>query len=120
MDMNYFVLGTNNLEASVKFYDSLFEQTSIKQIFSTERMTYWQNEKSTFTFAVAIPFNEQPATHGNGTMVGFKVDTNEDVIRLHKKVLELGGTSEGEPNQRGPMFSAYARDLDKNKIAFYV
>lgn len=120
MKMNYFVVGTNNLEAATKFYDTLFEQTGPKQSFSTERMVYWQDENSSFAFAVAKPFDEEPATFGNGTMVGFKVDTNEDVIRLHKKVLELGGSSEGEPNQRGPVFSAYARDLDKNKISFYV
>jgi len=26
METNYFVLGTNNMEASMKFYDSLVEQ----------------------------------------------------------------------------------------------
>ena len=56
----------------------------------------------------------------NGTMIGFNVGSTEEVKRLHKKVLELGGTCEGEPSQRGPKFSAYARDLDKNKMAFSV
>ena len=42
MKMNYTVLGTNNMEASVKFYDSLFEQTELNQVFATERMTFWQ------------------------------------------------------------------------------
>ncbi|WP_162651319.1 VOC family protein [Lentilitoribacter sp. Alg239-R112] len=119
MKMNYAVLGTNNLKASVQFYDALFAQTGPKQIFSTERMTYWQDEDASFTFAVAEPFDQQPATHGNGSMLGFKVGSSEDVTRLHKMVLELGGKSEGEPGQRGPLFSAYARDLDGNKISFY-
>lgn len=115
--MGYSVLGTNNMEASVKFYDSLFEQTGLNQVLSTERMTFWQGED--FAFAIAIPFNEEPASHGNGTMIGFGVGSTEEVKRLHKKVIELGGTCEGEPNQRGPRFSAYVRDLDKNKICFY-
>ena len=34
------------------------------------------------------------------------------------KVLELGGTSEGEVMQRGPYYSAYVRDLDGNKLCF--
>ncbi|MGJ8562121.1 MAG: VOC family protein [Alphaproteobacteria bacterium] len=118
MKMDYCVFGTNNKEASIEFYDSLFEKTNLTQVFSTERMTFWQNED--FTFAVAVPFNEEPANHGNGTMIGFNVGTPEEVSRLHKKVIELGGTCEGEPRQRGPKFSAYARDLDKNKIAFSV
>lgn len=116
MKMNYCVLGTNNMEASIKFYDSLFEQTELNQVLSNERMTFWQCEE--FAFAIAIPFNEKPANNGNGTMIGFSVGSNEEVKRLHKKVIELGGTCEGEPNQRGPRFSAYARDLDNNKICF--
>ena len=53
-------------------------------------------------------------------MIGFNVGSTEEVIRLHSTALELGGTCEGEPGQRGPKFSAYVRDLDKNKIVFSV
>ena len=116
MKMNYTVFGTNNMEESVKFYDSLFEQTELNQVFATDRMTFWQGDG--FAFAIAIPFNEEPATNGNGTMIGFDVESSKEVTRLHKKVIELGGSCEGEPNQRGPKFSAYVRDLDKNKIVF--
>ena len=118
MKLDYCVLGTNNMEESVKFYDSLFEQTELNQVFATERMTFWQCED--FAFAIAIPFNEEPASNGNGTMIGLNVGSIEEVKRLHKKAIELGGTCEGEPGQRGPKFSAYARDLDKNKIVFSV
>jgi len=118
MKMDYCVLGTNNMEASIKFYDSLFEKTELNQVLSTERMTFWQCED--FAFAIAKPFNGQPASNGNGTMIGFNVGSTEEVKRLHKKAIELGGTCEGEPGQRGPKFSAYVRDLDKNKIAFSV
>ena len=114
MKMNYFVVGTNNMEAATQFYDSLFEQAELEKVVPTERMTYWLGED--FSFAVAIPFDEEPATNGNGTMVGFSVGSREQVKRLHKKAIELGGTCEGEPNQRGPRYSAYVRDLDKNKI----
>ena len=117
MKMNYFVVGTNNLEAATKFYDSLFEKTEVNRVPSTERMTYWLGED--FAFAVAIPFDEKPATSGNGTMVGFGVGSIEDVKRFHKKAIELGGTCEGEPNQKGPRFSGYVRDLDRNKICFH-
>lgn len=116
MKLDYYVLGTNNMEASIKFYDSLFEQTKLNRVLSAERMTFWQCED--FAFAIAIPFNEEPASNGNGTMIGFNVGSSEEVKRLHKKMIELGGTCEGEPGQRGPKFSAYARDLDKNKIVF--
>lgn len=104
------------MEESIKFYDSLFEETELNQVLSTERMTFWQCKD----FAIAKPFNEEPASNGNGTMIGFNVGSIEEVQRLHKKVIGLGGTCDGEPGQLGPKFSEYARDLDKNKIAFSV
>ena len=118
MKLDYCVLGTNNIEKAIEFYDSLFEQTELNKVLSTERMTFWQCED--FAFAIAKPFNGEPASNGNGTMIGLNVGSAEEVKRLHSKVIELGGTCEGKPGQRGPKFSAYARDLDKNKIVFSV
>lgn len=122
MKINYIVLGTSNMEASARFYDSLFEQSELRQVASTDRMTFWQREDQSedFAFAIAKPFDEKPATNGNGTMIGFSVGSAEEVRRLHKRAIELGGTCEGEPNHRGPRFSAYVRDLDKNKICFSI
>ena len=116
MKMNYFVVGTNNMEAATQFYDALFETEGLHKAVASERMTYWLAED--FAFAVAIPFDEQPATNGNGTMVGFSLGSVDKVKELYNKALELGGSCEGEPNQRGPRFSAYDRDLDSNKICF--
>lgn len=114
MQMNYFVVGTNDMAAATRFYDRLFGQSVVERISPTDRMTYWLG--SNFAFATAIPFDENPATNGNGTMVGFSVGSAEEVKRLHSLAIELGGMCEGEPKQRGPRFSAYVRDLDRNKI----
>ena len=106
------------MEEAIKFYDSLFEQTELKQVLSTDRMTFWQCED--FAIAIAKPFDGEPASNGNGTMIGLNVGSTEEVKRLHSRAIELGGTCEGEPSQRGPKFSAYVRDLDKNKVVFSV
>ncbi len=116
MRMNYVVLGTNDMTASARFYDALFEKMGVNRVKPSDRMTYWLGKD--FAFAVAVPFDEQPATHGNGTMVGFNVGSIEDVKRLHQLAIDLGGSCEGTPNQRGPRFSAYVRDLDGNKLCF--
>lgn len=116
MKMNYFVLGTNNMAAATEFYDSLFDGLGLNKMVASDRMTYWLGDD--FAFAAAIPFDEQPATHGNGTMVGFNVGKADDVQRIYQKALDLGGQCEGEPGQRGPRFSAYVRDLDNNKLCF--
>ena len=116
MQMNYFVVGTNDLGAATQFYDRLFDQSGLERVSPSERMMYWLGPD--FAFAAALPFDEAPATNGNGTMVGFSVGSVSEVKRLHSLAIALGGTSEGEPKQRGPRFSAYARDLDNNKLCF--
>lgn len=118
MKLNYFVLGTNDLAASTQFYAALFEETELKQVFANERMTFWQGEDMDSAFAIAVPFDENPATNGNGTMCGFSVSSVDEVKRLHAKAIALGGSCEGEPGNRGPRYSAYVRDLDKNKLCF--
>ncbi|MBM1219491.1 VOC family protein [Ponticoccus sp. SC2-23] len=114
MKMNYTVLGTNNMTAAIVFYDSLFVGLGVKRVVPNDRMTYWLGED--FAFAAALPFDGQPATHGNGTMIGFSVGTIDEVKRMHQRAVDLGGQCEGAPDQRGPRFSAYVRDLDGNKL----
>ena len=116
MKLDYCVLGTNNMKKAISFYDSLFEETELNQVLTTDRMTFWQCED--FAFAIAEPFDGEPATNGNGTMIGLNVGSSEEVERLYAKALSLGGSCEGEPGQRGPKFSTYVRDLDMNKIVF--
>ena len=114
MKMNYFVVGTNDMRASKAFYDALFAGAGLQTMSPSDRMTYWLGDH--FAFAIAKPFDEKQATSGNGTMVGFCVGAKEDVERMHGLALDLGGTCEGAPDQRGPKFSAYVRDLDGNKL----
>ena len=116
MKMNYFVVGTNDMAAAAAFYEGLFEGAGMNRVQPTDRMIYWLGED--FAFALAKPFDTLPATHGNGTMVGFSTGSAAEVDRLHQTAIALGGTCEGEPGQRGPRYSAYVRDLDGNKINF--
>ena len=114
MKMNYFVVGTNDIEAATTFYTSLFAKYDLQCMSPTERMTYWVGDD--FAFAVAIPFDTKPASVGNGMMVGFSTGSKEEVSELHALALRLGACCAGEPGQRGPRFSAYIRDLDGNKL----
>lgn len=116
MKMNYAVVGTNDMDASVEFYDALFEHSGFAKVQPSARMTYWLRDD--FAFAAALPFDGEPATSGNGAMVGFSTGSAEEAARLHQRAVELGGTCEGAPGQRGPRFSAYVRDLDGNKLCF--
>lgn len=117
MKMNYVVFGTNNMEQAVQFYDALFEGSEINKVHAQGRMTLWAGHD--FMFAVAEPFNGEEATFGNGIMVGFNLGSSSEVERLYNKALEMGGIDEGKPGIRSARFSAYIRDLDKNKICLF-
>lgn len=117
MKMHYTVLGTNDLEAARKFYNALFEGAEITQIGATDRMVYWQIGEA--AFAIAAPFDGHAATSGNGTMIGFDAGSAEEVDRLFKLALDLGGADEGAPSQKGPRYSGYVRDLDHNKLCLF-
>ena len=88
---------------------------------STERMAMYGNQPGAPMLAVCIPFDEQPATVGNGGMVALQMESPEAVARLHAKALELGGTDEGAPGPRGDggFNGGYFRDLDGNKLAAF-
>lgn len=117
MKMNYFVFGTNNMEAAVTFYDLIFDNCGMTKLHNEGRMTLWGGKD--FMFALAEPFDGNEATIGNGNMVGFNLDSSTQVECLYKKALNAGGTDEGEPGVRSGRFSAYVRDLDGNKICFF-
>jgi predicted lactoylglutathione lyase len=117
MKMNYFVLGTNNMQSAVQFYDELFEGSKINKMHAEGRMTLWTGDD--FMFALAEPFDGEEATAGNGTMIGFNLGSSSEVERLYNKALAIGGLDEGSPRIRSGRFSAYVRDLDKNKLCFF-
>ena len=116
MKLNYCVVGTNDLENSTRFYDALFADASMQRVSPSDRMTYWLGQD--FAFANAIPYDGHAASVGNGTMIGFCVGSQDAVKRYHARAIELGGTCEGVPSQKGPRFSGYVRDVDGNKLCF--
>ncbi len=117
MQLKYFVFGTNDMPQAVAFYDTLFAGSPINKLHDEGRMTLWSD--GDFMFALAEPFDQQPATRGNGSMAGFNVGSPAEVDRLHALALELGGSDEGQPGIRSGRYAAYARDLDGNKLCFF-
>ena len=74
-------------------------------------------------FYVKSPFNGQPASAGNGSMVAFEASSQQQVRDLHAAALAAGGTDDGQPGFRatyGPNFYVgYLRDPQGNKIALF-
>ncbi|MBV1774696.1 VOC family protein [Burkholderiaceae bacterium DAT-1] len=115
--MAYVLVGTNDLSRAVSFYEALFDGLDAKRVWESDRGIAWSNSPSAPGLGVILPFNEEPATVGNGSMVALHMPSREWVDKLHAKALALGGTDEGAPGERGPGFYAgYFRDLDGNKL----
>ena len=111
----YVTLGTNDYQRAQDFYEEVMNTLGARRLFSTERMTHW-GTGGVGSLAVVKPYDEQPASSGNGTMVALNADSRERVNKVYDKALALGATCEGEPGVRQGIWAAYFRDLDGNKI----
>lgn len=115
--IGYVTLGTNDLEKAVPFYDALFGVLGAGRFMENESFIAWAVSPDKPAISVTKPFNGEPATVGNGTMVALAVKNTEKVDEVYAKAIELGASCEGKPGDRGNGFyAAYFRDLDGNKL----
>jgi predicted lactoylglutathione lyase len=113
----YVTLGTNDIERAGRFYDALLAELGATRLMQDDRFIAWATAPDKPAVSVTKPFDDKPATVGNGVMVALMMESREKVDAFHAKAIALGGTDEGEPGQRGPGFYAgYFRDLDGNKL----
>ena len=119
--IGYVTLGTNDLARARAFYDALLSPLGISRIMEFgERGSAWGLSHDKPALGIMLPFNQQAATAGNGTMVAIALDSREKVDAAHARALALGGADEGAAGPRGDGFYAgYCRDLDGNKLNFF-
>ena len=120
--IGYVTLGTNDLANATAYYDALFATIGAGRFMEEENyFVAWAPAPDAPSVAVSVPFNKEPATVGNGTMVALFLDSPEKVDAFHARALELGGTNEGDPGFRpaentSGFYAGYFRDLDGNKL----
>ncbi len=118
--LGYATVGSNDIERAKAFYDELFGAVGIPALFEHGSDGRVYGLPGQAMFAIVRAYNGEPATVGNGVMIGFALNSHEEVARFHAKALELGGISEGAPGPRGPpeakSYMAFMRDLDGNKL----
>ena len=115
----YITIGTNDLPRAGKFYDALLVELDGKRMMEEpDYFIAWSTGQDGAGLGVTIPFDKNPATVGNGTMVALQAANREQVDRIHAKALTLGGSDQGAPGQRSEGFyAAYFRVLDGNKLS---
>lgn len=122
MDL-YATLGTSDAAAAAAFYDAVLSTIgwAVQSEFPGWRGYTEGGGEQGFTLWLCAPFDGEPASAGNGTMIGFPAASHDVVHAFHAAALAHGGTDEGAPGPRpqyGPnWYSAYMRDPSGNKLA---
>lgn len=116
--ISYTTVGTNDLKKATAFYDALFGEIGVSQLWSDDNFVGYAPNMEVPMFAVCTPHNGEAATAGNGTMISLACPNKEAVHKIYDKAIELGAQDEGAAGPRGDtgFYCGYFRDPDGNKI----
>jgi len=113
---SHVMLGVSDIEVSKKFYDALLGTLGIGPGVDNKGRYFYFSPSG--VFAITVPINGEPATNGNGSTIGFAVESAEQGNAFHAAGIANGGTTcEDPPGMReSGMYLAYVRDPDGNKL----
>jgi catechol 2,3-dioxygenase-like lactoylglutathione lyase family enzyme len=116
---SHVMFGVNDLERSKKFYDALLGTLGVGPGVANKNRYFYRSPAG--TFGITTPINGAPATQGNGSTLGFAVQSPEQGDAWHAAGVANGGTTCEEPpgfreGPTGQIYLAYLRDPDGNKI----
>ena len=124
----YVSVGADDIARAKRFYSAFLPSLGYGLSEDSEGLSYVLpavpgQASAPPDFYVKRPFDERPASAGNGVMVAFQARDQQQVRELHEAALSAGGSDEGQPGFReayGPTFYVgYVRDPQGNKIALF-
>ena len=115
---SHIMVGANSIDESKVFYDAVLGALGYKPgvIDPKGRCFYATNSG---IFAISVPIDGEPAGPGNGSTIGFAVESIEAGDAWHAAGIANGGTTcEDPPGVREDMniYLAYMRDPAGNKL----
>lgn len=122
---SHITVGTRDLQRAGAFYDAVLFPLGLRRRPVTpdggpESACWVSSDLPLPRFYVYMPFDRQPPTVGNGSMVAFLAPSTAAVDAAYAAGIEAGGADEGMPGERsryGPgYYGAYLRDPDGNKV----
>lgn len=121
---SHVMIGTNDIARAQRFYDAVLKVLGAGDAIANtnktgQRRLFYRHDGA--SFGVSEPINGQPASVGNGSTIGFKCRSPEQVQQFHDVAIAHGGTSIEEPPgpRNGPsgiLHLAYVRDPDGHKL----
>jgi catechol 2,3-dioxygenase-like lactoylglutathione lyase family enzyme len=121
---NHVMVGSNDIERSKRFYDAVLGVIGagepLRHVAGSGHTRFFYRHEGN-TFGITEPINGEEATCANGGTIAFKCASPEQVQKFHDTAIAYGGTSIEEPpglreSTLGPMYLAYVRDPDGNKL----
>jgi catechol 2,3-dioxygenase-like lactoylglutathione lyase family enzyme len=117
----HIVVGCNDQDESVPFYDATFAALGIAGQ-RHEHGAYYGGYEQGF-FSVGRPRDGAPATFANGGTIGLRAPDPAAVDAWHAAGLANGGRDEGAPGRRDmpgtKLYGAYLRDPVGNKLCAF-
>ncbi len=117
---SHIMLGADDIEASKKFYDATLGVLGAKPgVVDPKGRVIYMNKGG--MLLLTKPIDGQPASCGNGSTIGFAVDSQEEANAWHEAGIANGGTAiEDPPGIREgagmKLYLAYLRDPSGNKL----
>lgn len=116
--INHVTIGTTDLTASAVFFGALLGAINGTRPYALENMIGYSFGTGKPMMIVTYPFDGQPASHGNGTMIALSASDRNHVDTVHAIALKHGATDEDAPGKRGRNFyGGYFRDPNGNKFS---
>lgn len=117
---SHVMVGANDVAESKRFYDAVLGALGIDAgVMDPRGRCFYRTPAG--VFALTPPIDGQPATHGNGSTIGFAAASPAAADAWHAAGVANGGTTcEDPPGVRDggavKMYLAYLRDPSGNKI----
>jgi catechol 2,3-dioxygenase-like lactoylglutathione lyase family enzyme len=115
---SHIMIGTNDLEASKKFYDAVMGALGYGPgVIDPKGRCFYMSD--TGVFAISNPIDGESATHANGGTIGFLAESPEQCDAWHEAGVSNGGTSCEDPpglREGSNAYLAYLRDPTGNKL----
>ena len=119
--ISYVTIGVNDISSARIFYDAVLASLGHVRVYEQPGWLGYTDSVGNYMPRIWVcnPIDGNPATVGNGSMVGLHAKSPAEVDRFHAVALGAGGTDNGGPGERTyhpGYYGAFVLDPDGNNV----